>query len=219
MAGDSPVISQASATDLLSPYLKNLAVWKTLSDAIDTVFKQNIEQPIAQMENIRFITQDSEQYVLAETCRLLGFDLSQDVLNLSVDSFTRIATQLPMYSDYNGTEQFSKFLSLILGAYCDIVYLFTDDYEDFYANAQGTLITEGGVWFKSTHVELDVGMSSIVNLQLAPGQTLYTRVKAIFYQQAPVTLVIERMNFVVNDSATIGVSATQVNGYKVAFID
>ena len=217
MADNQP--QDANTLNLLTPYLREVPVWKDMAEVVDSLLSTNVVQPIRELEKLRFLTSDSEQTVLMETCRLLGFDLSQDILASNVNPFTRIATQLAMYSDYNGTQKFSQFLSLILGGYCEVTYLFSDDYEDFYDQPGGKLITEGGVWFQTTHVELDVGLSSLVGLNLPPGQSLAQRVKVIFYDQAPITLVIERLNFVVIDRVSIGVAAKFAGGYGVMFED
>lgn len=216
---DNQQPESANTLNLFTPYLREVPVWKEFMETVDALLDSNVVSPIRELEKLRFLTADSEQTVLMETCRLLGFDLSQDILASNVNPFTRIATQLAMYSDYNGTQQFKQFLSLILGGYCEVTYLFSDDYEDFYAEPGGKLITEGGVWFQTTHVELDVGLSTLAGINLPPGQSLAQRVKIIFYDQAPITLVIERLNFVVIDRVTIGVAAKFDGGYGVAFED
>jgi hypothetical protein len=100
-----------------------------------------------------------------------------------------------MYPDSNGTEAFTKFISLMINGFCDVTYLWSQDYVNFYAQPKGLTIDKGGRWFKTTHIDLAMGFLTLAGLQLKQGQTLYQRTKEIFYQQAPITLVIERMGF------------------------
>ena len=188
-------ISEAEVLDITTSRLKDNTVWEELAAAFDEVIKTNIDDPIQQLEMLRFLPPNADQKILSDACRMLGFDLSQDVLNLSVDKFTRIVTQLGMYPDSNGTEAFTKFISLMINGFCDVTYLWSQDYVNFYSKPKGKTISEGGRWFKTTHIELSMGFLTLAGLQLKTGQTLYQRTKEIFYQQAPITLVIERMGF------------------------
>ena len=201
-------ISEAQVLDITTSRLKDRDVWTELANAFDEVIRLNVDDPIKQLEVLRYLPPDADKKILSDACRMLGFDLSQDVLNLSVDKFTRIATQLGMYPDSNGTESFVKFISLMINGFCEVDYLWTDDYVNFYTKPKGTLLQDGGRWFKTTHIELSMGFLTLAGLQLKAGQTLYQRTKEIFYQQAPITLVIERMNFAAYAKTEFAVGAT-----------
>jgi hypothetical protein len=56
---------------------------------------------------------------------------------------------------------------------------------------------------------------TLAGLQLKAGQTLYQRTKQIFYQQAPITLVIERMSFAAYTKAEVGFGARMLDIEKV----
>ena len=201
-------ISEAQVLDITTSRLKDRDVWTELANAFDEVIRLNVDDPIKQLEVLRYLPPNADEKILSDACRMLGFDLSQDVLNLSVDKFTRIATQLGMYPDSNGTESFVKFISLMINGFCEVDYLWTDDYVNFYTKPKGTLLQDGGRWFKTTHIELSMGFLTLAGLQLKAGQTLYQRTKEIFYQQAPITLVIERMNFAAYAKTEFAVGAT-----------
>ena len=200
-------IDEAVAKDLLTPRLKDLDVWSDLMDCFDEVCKANIERPIEQLELIRDMSKVGDRNIMEQTCRLLGFDLSQDVLSISVDSVVSLVTQLGIYRSYSGTKKFINFFSLMLNALSDCEYLYTDDYMDFYTKPKGKLITEGGSWYATTHVELSVALASLAGIVLKPGQSLYDRVKELFYDAAPAHLVIDRLYFTVTVNAEFGVAA------------
>lgn len=189
-------VYDAAVLDLTTSPLKDRQVWLDLAEAFDQVIKANVDDPSKQLELLRYLPPTADQSVLADACRLLGFDLSQDILNMSIESFCKIATQLGMYPDSNGTEAFTKFISLMINGFCEVSNLWTKDYVNFYTEPRGTTIDEGGKWFKTTHVELAMGFLTLAGLQLKQGETLYSKIKDIFYQQAPIALVIDRSVFV-----------------------
>lgn len=204
------LIAEAEVLDVVTSKLKDNDVWSELAAAFDSVVKTNIDNPIQQIELLRFLPPDADPKILSDACRMLGFDLSQDVLNLSVDKFTRIVTQLGMYPDSNGTEAFTKFISLMINGFCDVTYLWSKDYVNFYVKPKGATIDQGGRWFKTTHIELAMGFLTLAGLQLKKDQSLYARTKEIFYQQAPITLVIERMAFSAYAQAEVAFGVKQL---------
>ena len=95
----------------------------------------------------------------------------------------------------------------MLNALSECEYLYTDDYMDFYTKPKGKLITEGGDWYATTHVELSVALASLAGIVLKPGQSLYDRVKELFYDAAPAHLAIDRLYFTVTVNTEFGVAA------------
>lgn len=191
-------VEEATVVDLLTPRLRDKQVWKDLAEAFDEVLIANVDDPIRQLEFLRFLPPEADSKTLVDVCRMLGFDLSQDVLNLSIDKFTQLASQLGMYPDTNGTEEFTKFISLMTNGNCTVDYLWTQDYVNFYQEPNGPTLDQGGNWFKTTHVNLNMGFSTLDGLQLKAGQTLGQKIRDLFYQQAPASLVIERQTFTVS---------------------
>jgi hypothetical protein len=197
MSGDSVVIKEAGVSDILTSRLLDHTTWSELMRVFDEALIANVDSPIKQLEQLRFLPPNADNTTLSDVCRMLGFDLSQDVMNMSIDKISKIATQLGMYPDTNGTEEFTKFISLMTNGTCTVDYLWTDDYINFSLTPGGATIDRGGNWFKTTHVDLNMGFSTLDGLQLRSGQTLGQRIVEIFYQQAPATLVIRNQTFTV----------------------
>ena len=209
-------IADANILDLTTSHLKDRAVWADLAEAFDEIILANVDDPIRQLEYLRFLEPGADPKTIVDVCRMLGFDLSQDVLNMSQDKFTKLASQLGMYPDTNGTEDFTKFISLMTNGNCSVDYLWTRDYVNFYQEPLGTTIDQGGLWFKTTHVNLNMGFSTLEGLQLKDGQTLGQRIVEIFYQQAPATLVIKEQTFTVSiETQTLGVGMQVDSGERV----
>lgn len=207
-------IKDASAVDLLQPPALNNQTWKDLTEAFTELMNINVDGPIEQLETIRYIYKDSDPEMLRKTCRMLGFDVTQDVLSLNAENLTKIVTQLPLYPDQNGTEKFINFIDLLLNSLSEVTYLYTKDYVNFYPEPQGAMIDEGGPWFKTTHIMFSPSMLGLEKLNLG-GKTLYARVKELFYAFSPIALVIERMQFVVifKDFDFLGGSAFGIGAY------
>ncbi len=213
-------IAPATIHDYTTSRITDRQVWSDLVDAFQIVIKDNIEDPIGQIEFLRFLPPDADPDTLINTCRMLGFDLSQDILNMSVGKFMQLATQLGMYPDTNGTEDFTKFVSMMTNGTCTVDYLWTNDYVNFYLTPQGVTIDSGGNWFKTTHVNLNMGFTTLAGLQLKLGQTLGQKVVDIFYQQAPAPLVIKTQTFTITiPTDEIGFAAQVIDAERIFTID
>lgn len=199
-------------TDLTPEYLRSTEVWAALGEALTVINASNVDHPVELLERIRHLTQSSEPLVLNGTARMLGFDLGQDVLAMSANSLVKLVSQLPLYPDRNSTEAFSKFIDLLLNAVTEVRYLWTQDYLNFQEQPEGALVIDGGSWFKTTHIELDIALLR-QTLLLEAQETLASRVKTLFYKFAPIALVIERLTFVLifNNSDWQGGSAFGVS--------
>lgn len=209
-------IEDATVLDLTTTRLRDKQVWSDLVEAFDSVLQEAVSDPAKQIELLRFLLPEADEKIPADVCRMLGFDLSQDVLNMSASKFTHLASQLGMYPDTNGTEEFTKFIGLMTNGQCSVEYLWTEDYVNFYTQPKGTKLQEGGRWFKTTHVYLNMGFSTLRGLQLKENQTLGQRVLEIFFQQAPTTFVVERQIFTANlDCQPLGFGAKLINAERV----
>jgi len=187
----------ADAIDLAPTVIKANQTWVDMLEAFASMMDSNVESPISQLERIRSIHENADPRVLFETARILGFDLSQDVLNLNSENFIRLVSQLPLYPDQNGTEVFIKFMDLALNAQTRLYNQYTRDYVNFYDSPAGALIVDGGPWFKTTHVRLDLDIRNVEQLTLASGQSLLEKTRELFFIFAPIHLVIEKYAFVV----------------------
>jgi len=190
-------IKRADVRDLLTNILRENPTWRDLASAVSQVFAVNVEDPIDQLAKLRWIRKETDPSILEQSARLLGFDLTQDVLHLNAENLTKIVTQLPHYPDHNSTRYFPNFIDMLLNAVTEVKYLYTNDYINFVDTPSGPLVIDGGDWFLTTHIELNIGLLHLDSLLLASGQSLFSRVKELFHTFSPVALVIERFNFVI----------------------
>lgn len=196
---DKPVFK-----DLLTVPIKSSQKWADFADTVEDVFSLNLQDPISQIEELRFLlpTQGNEE--LQKTARLLGFNLTNDVLELSTSNMSKLVTQLALYYESSGTELFIKFIDLVLNAKTEVDALYTENYVDFFKSPQGPLLKDGGTWYKTTHVELAVGLLSSYPI-LVYGQSLTERIRRLFYVNAPINLVIHKFWFVAEIDTEVGI--------------
>lgn len=208
---DDVVIAQATVIDLMTTALKNKQVWADLAEVFQQVVNDNINDPIKQLEYLRFLPPGTDVTILKQTARMLGFNVSQDILDFSSNSLLKVVTQLAMYPNQNGTQLFTKFLDFLLNGAVEVINLYTRDYKNFYSKPYGTMITEGGDWYKTTHIELVIALfitnDQLSNVNLGNNTSFVQRIKEIFYVFAPIALVIERFYFEYKINISIGVTA------------
>lgn len=191
--------------DMTVPIVKLTPTWDDMLEVFNRVMEDNVDGPIEQLERIRFISGESEDAVLASTARVLGFDLSNDVLSMNGDNLIKLVSQLPLYADQNGTDLFIKFIDLIFNAQTTVDNLYTQDYVNFLTAPKGPLIIDKGAWFKTTHIDLSIQLFHSEAIVLNEGVKLIDRVQELFFQLAPVALVVYRTNFTEQlDDITVG---------------
>lgn len=186
---------QADLIDMTVPIVKMTPTWDDMLEVFNRVMEANVDAPIEQLERIRFISGDTEDAILSTTARLLGFDLSADVLSMNGDNLVKLVSQLPLYADQNGTDLFIKFIDLIFNAQTIVQNLYTQDYVNFLDAPKGPLVIDGGTWFKTTHIDLSIQLFHSEAILLNEGVKLIDKVQELFFSLAPVALVVYRTNF------------------------
>lgn len=212
-------LKEATALNLINGTpVSRSPVWSDAVEAFDVVLKRNVDEPNKQLAELRHLRDNFDRDILMKTCRMLGFDITQDVLDLQTD-LTKLVTQLPLYSDHNGTYLFQKFIELLLNGECEVDHLwaeiFPDDLDHYYnwstdAPAdKSKWLVNGGNWIQTTHIDLYIGLlygaRDLDTIVLKPGQTLVQRIIEIFFDYAPIALVIRNFWFLVKVNMLIRV--------------
>jgi len=202
---NSVQISPASTLDLTVPLIAGNPTWTDMLAAFDGMMSVSVDSPLQQLETIRYLDASTDPGIVQKTIRMLGFDPAQDVLSMSTESLTRLVTQLPLYPNYNSTILFENFIDLLLNAVSTVEYLYTKDYVNFYPSPRGDLITEGGSWFKVTHINLYMELLHPETIDLSPGsKSIYRRIIDVFYAFCPIALVIQNFFFTIRSNVGYG---------------
>jgi hypothetical protein len=197
---DSYILREPEALipELAISLFKESDTWRALLEAFDNMLQINVDAPLRELEKIRYLDPDSDKEIIKNTVRLLGFDVTQDVLNLNNENLTKIVTQIPMYPDHNSSVLFKNFIDVLLGGVTEIEYLYTKDYLNFYPTPGGSMITEGGRWFKTTHINVGISLDQLSLLGVTDGELLFKKVLNIFYTFTPIALVIKHFYFIIS---------------------
>ena len=155
--------------DLFLEYTKGNPLWDDFVNALDEFNQEQILAPIKELERIRNIDKDTDPLFIDKTIRQLGLSINSQLLNANRENIHKLFHMLPLYHELSGTPKFPRFIEFLLGRGFRATPLFTVDYQDFYAQPKGKLVTEGGQWYSTTHVELSVdanGLEEVFSLQI-----------------------------------------------------
>lgn len=137
-------------------FLEGNPVWEELFQMLDAHNDELNLKTIEELLNIRNITSDTNDVLAEEAIRQLGINITRDMMSYRLPTLKRVIDCLPDWQQVSGTTQWNKFVGMLLGGQFDTTRLYTADYQTFVPTPLGTLIQDGGTWYKSTHVSLEV---------------------------------------------------------------
>jgi hypothetical protein len=163
--------------------------WVSLVNAIDSVFKTNIDDPVVWLSRIRehYLLNDTvlakiESGLMVSESLLDVFDKETVVQNISLSGlavpnsgqFTshqlnRLLRDISAFWYEKGTDRAADFISYILNTPIDITNLWTEDYVTFLPEGDvgiGTPIYLGGTWYPTTHIQFAFDPLSVLTVPL-----------------------------------------------------
>lgn len=191
------------ARSILLPDSLNTEVWRTLMDAVDSVWKESIDAKIVDIarinEVIRLHTTSDLQLTSESLIDIMDRETAIKKLNslglslrstngISDKALTRLCANISKYWFEKGSKRFIPFLSYTLGVRLKVVQLYTSDYTNFLEEGDsgiGTSIYDGGTWYPTSHV----------NVYVDPGTLIETDLQSftdIFFCVVPYTLVVHK---------------------------
>lgn len=208
-------MTDVNYSDLLVELLTSNDTYQHLVEAIDSLFANNIDLAIAQIGRLRSLRQTDDVNLRIETLRMLGFDISADFLTSNTDATgqTNVLAQIPymfsLYHENAHNNDFWRFISFLLGRRISITPLYTNDYRFFYEEPQGTENIDGGDWYKTTHIDVAIGIENLYsNIIANVNKTYIDRVTDLFYEYTPIQLVVRNMFYALYcDVSQIGFTA------------
>ena len=191
---------------LLPPYLLSNPYYSGLTDAMDAVFGPLVDQKIDAIQQIRnpWITNPAqetiissgemvdqsawtlpERAILAKQANLLGMKLHNAGVITDI-AYQNIVRYVGEYWFYKGTYNFIEFICFCLDVDVTMISLWTQDYVNFVPQVSaGTPVWEGGAWYPTTHVNLEV--TSFEGLDVAT-------LASFFYEIANFNLVLNAID-------------------------
>ena len=164
-----------------APYINNLGNAEGIRD-LDPIYQQNYGQVVEWPD-----VQELGQYDLVMSNRTLGFStdsstfISGEAQSHFLDSWSIISAETLYSNDW------WKPIELCLGRSFKVQQLWTDDYINFYVSPGGPLVIEGGTWYLSNHVNLELD-DNLTTDELAEAQEL-------FNSYAPANLVLNSVAY------------------------
>ena len=206
---DKQRVQQQRSRDKLNPYV-------VLMREYDREYMQHLGLPIEAMARNRDITPQTENFALTMGARLQGFTLQESFYLRITDSVLRhMLPSLPQYVDTNSGNNWGAFLGLLLDGKLRVEQLWTKDYVNFTGSPQGPTIIDGGPWFKSTHVSVQLSYIGYRNVLAQLGSSFTSELAhQILEDYMPVNLVLERMGFYVGMSLNVYISGHVIGGRK-----
>ena len=196
---------------ILPPYMEDVQAWLDLTDSIDTVFETAIDDTTKWLTDIRDLwiippeteakiqnyellratdLQPYEREILVKQCNMLGFAIEDADLLLD-DDFRRIGRNISQYWYAKGKPNFIDFLGFVLNTVITVKNLWcvpagTDGYGPFFEEGDpgiGTAVWDGGPWFPTTHVNLEIDSDRFLDVS-------QSRIIALFNTIANYNLVV-----------------------------
>lgn len=170
-------------TDNLHDFLKDTA-WEELLESFEKVSDERV-RPIAQsVLSMRDLSIRQSDEVTLNSLRMKGITLTDEVLRLRKDAIFNSVHLLPNLSMLFGSPDFPRFFEYLLGRGVHIQRMYTVDYVNFFEEPEGLLVHEGGDWYLTTQVQIEV--ENINEL----GANAEAFVTELFYRYAPIEEVI-----------------------------
>ena len=137
-------------------FLQDNPAWEELFETMGEANDALNLATIQQLLDIRKINSESPVELAEESLRQLGINISRDMMTYRIDAYRRIFDALPDYNLVSGTKSWPKFVSMLLGGQFESQRLYTADYQTFLPTPLGALVQDGGQWYRTTHVDLDI---------------------------------------------------------------
>lgn len=163
--------------------------WATLGVVVDE-WRNKWEGHINDLRTRQdFLKQENIKVLVAER----GHPYESDLTPYAVSALSQPA-QLAYWSTVSSTDRWINFVSFLFGAEVALHPLFTRDYKTFFRKPYGSLVKDGGEWYQSTHVDIDIDVRALqANLLPRASQTLQDCAVEVLTKYKPITYRINRV--------------------------
>lgn len=183
--------------DKLLPYkITSNQAWLDLSLAVEELVSTNIWSPTASIQTMRD-PKAIESEFLSLLASLLGFQMKSDLFLES--DYRRLIAGLAKYYEKSGTNYLQNFLGYIHNTQVTLVPQWTQDYHNFYDTPGGTQLYNGGTWFLTPHINFKYDLEKSGQIPVQTGRDL-------FYELAPIHLVLEKLIANIFAQMTVNIS-------------
>ncbi len=173
-------------SELTHEFIQENEAWDDLITAFENVSDERVGKLNQALLNIRDLAYVDDPKLAEQNLRLKGITLTDELYNLRGTEIFKSLAVMPSFSELHGSPNYPKFLAFLLGRDIKVQRLYTSDYVNFSPEPEGLMVHEGGNWYQTTHVEIEV--ENINEL----GENSDRIVQDLFYRFAPIEEVIHR---------------------------
>lgn len=141
--------------------LQSNPAWPELADIMSKVNDSTVLAQVEALLNIRNVTDQTDVSMIERSIRMAGVNISAGLLRSQAVRLGAAFDSIVGYRDVVDSEYWDRYCAFLLDDVFKSSRLWTADYGTFHRDPQGTKVIDGGKWYKTTHVELEVGSSAI----------------------------------------------------------
>lgn len=153
-----------SSVQILDVLYDNPA-WPELIAALTDVNDEYVLQQVEKLLAIR-VVRDQDRTTVENSIREIGCNLTPYAVRKNWERLQRSFDLLQEWQHLIHTSDWPKYCAMLVDTTFGSTRLYTADYQNFWRTPRGPLITEGGSWYPTTHVELEVGTNIAQSLDL-----------------------------------------------------
>lgn len=173
-------------SELTHEFLQENEAWDDLLQAFEKVSDERVGSLNKAVLEVRDLAYVTDERLLEQNLRLKGITLTDEIYQLRGTEIFKSLAVMPSFSELHGSPNYPKFIEFLLGRGVVVHRLYTSDYVNFSPVPEGKLVQEGGNWYLTTHVEIEV--ENINEL----GENAERIITDMFYRFAPIEEVIHR---------------------------
>lgn len=178
--------------------------WHVLGDVVDA-WRNRWE---AQINDLRTRQNFLEPANIKMLVTERGHSYESDLTPYAATALS-MPSQLAYWSAVSGTDKWINFVSFLFGAEVAMHPLFTRDYVTFFRKPYGNLVKNGGDWYQTTHVDIDIDVRALqANLLPRASQTLQDCAVEVINKYKPITYRINKVQ--IKNTSVLEVGSTVV---------
>lgn len=170
-------------------------LWGSFLEALQEFYTEQVRNPIGELQDIRNMKASTPLIFIKQSLMDMGINIPPDMI-VNPERLYDSVYMIPLLHRVLGLESAYRAISYVLGRRVTVYDLYTEDYANFYEQPFGALRVDGGTWYKTTHINLEmqkVGADS--NIRLPSNTTLKDRFLSAFFTLAPINIVIDQFYF------------------------
>lgn len=178
-------------------FIREQPLWGSFLEALQDFQEEHVRKPLRQLQEIRDIKATTDIAFVKQALSDMGITVPPDMI-VNPERLYNSVYMIPLLHEVLGRESAYKAISYILGRRVVVYDLYTEDYVKFYETPYGPLRIDGGTWYKTTHINLEMQMvGSDTNMLLPTGTTRKDKFLSAFFTLAPINIVIDQFFFII----------------------